>query len=1054
VKSARWKKAGIILVVLATVLIAASLIIPKLIDLDRYNRLVASQLEKALGGEVVLGHLEWGLIGGIWLKADGLSIQGATALPADLTVSGLHATVSLLPLLSKRVVVEELVFERPFAVVRLLPSPEEEQEAASEPATLPPPLTESKEASPLPVEIFIERLILREGRIRLENSLTSPGEPIVQHFTDVSIEGFDLALGKELAFELALRHESEPGLGSLEGRVTFDGLTETFAIQDPKLNVKAILTEVDVAILGPYLKNEALSERMGGTLSLEVDYQGDLGQHFRVGGHIDLSGFAYRDPSLWDNPLPGAKTTLAYEAVFDPEEIRIEELQLNLGNLSLSLQALVRDWREEPVVRDALFSSELPLVELIPLIPWTKVGEGEYVIRKSLAGGGKVVVERVEIPNLPLRQIPGRWEELLSTATGSIEIIDMSAKVSPLLPRAEHITGRLRLEEGVLRATDLLAQFGPLTLPSLDLKATDLTGKPKVSAVARGPMRLAGSSDAQVKKLLTEYGLERLTGTAETDISAHYDHAKPKDWDVHVDLVLEGVRVDTIPGDMSFTDLQGRVTLQRKKNMEITVQNLKGRMNQSPIHLNGRVAGIESDRFVVDARVRTEDLDLTPVSALVPSLKNLELEGRLGLNLNVHYPNTDPLATRLTGTVKARGLGLQLDAQSIRVKDGDAALELAGSTLRLEHMRLLANDQELALSGQATDWHEPRVQMHISCPYLNMDRLLPPVLDLQPSLEPKGKQGDNAQRVSAQEGEGERPALPPVLLKITAQLQADVRRGEYRGQTFQDLKFQGTYERGLLKSHAFDVGIADGHFGTRGSADFRDLDRIPFSVEPDVRGVPTESIGTLVGMDEVSFEGPVTITGQIQGRTGSAEELLESLQGELEGQTGPGKILGIGQFGSTLFKMLALINFTDMVQRKSMVDLRTDGLPYDSIHATTSFKDGNMNVSALHLKGPSLEMESTSEVDLVGRQLRGSAKVTVLGSVDKGLGYVPLVGDTAANVMKTYVNIRGPWENPSIVPDPGKKAIDAAGGVVGTPGRAGKGVLKGVRKGLDKVFKK
>jgi hypothetical protein len=91
-------------------------------------------------------------------------------------------------------------------------------------------------------------------------------------------------------------------------------------------------------------------------------------------------------------------------------------------------------------------------------------------------------------------------------------------------------------------------------------------------------------------------------------------------------------------------------------------------------------------------------------------------------------------------------------------------------------------------------------------------------------------------------------------------------------------------------------------------------------------------------------------------------------------------------------------------------------------------------------------------VDLVNQQIKGSANVTVLGAVDKGLGYVPLVGGAVASSIKVYMSIDGPLENPNITPDLGKKAIDAAGDAIQAPREVGKKAIKGVEKGLDKIF--
>ena len=1048
VKSTRGKRAGIILAVLAFLLMAAVVIVPRLIDLNRYRGLIASELETALGGRVSVGTLAWGIGNGIWLEADGLAIHGATVFPGDLELPRIYAKVSLLPLLTKKVVVKKLMFENPEVTIRLVPSPEEKEEAQGEPASVPPAVAKGSTDSPLPVEILIEKLELREGRLRLEDSLTVPGQQIVNKFSDVSIEGFHLEPGRAMHFQLAFREASEPGLGSLKGKGTFNGLTEAFTLDNPELSLQATLSDLDVEILEPYLRMESLAERLGGRISLTIDYQGDFGGHFRVDGEMDLTQLSYTDPSLWEQALPGAKTTLSYKAVFDPEEIKLEKLELTLGNISLSLEALLEDWRKQPIIKDAAFSSEVPLVEVIPLVPWKRLGDEGNAIRQSLAGGGKVIVEQAAFPEFQPANIPEEWRPLLAGSKASITLSELFVKTSPLLPGLEHLSGKLHLEEGVLTAEGLQARLGPLTLPPLALRATRLTGKPKVTAVAKGPMQLLASNDARIDELLMEYGLKELTGRTEMDMLVHYDHARPESWDTRVDLVLDGVRARTQVADVRFSDLRGRITLTRKKNLEISVDNLRGKMDQSPLHLDGKLTRVGRQEFVVDARARTEGLDLALASAVYPPMRGLELGGKIDLDVDLHYPSNDPMASRAKGIVKGRNLGMRLEKPSLRVKDGDARFELAGKTVKLEDMNLLLNDQQMTLSGQVTDFRDPNVLLRVQSPNLNVDRLLPPDADTHPSGEPTEKADATPVKAASLEEEPGKPELPPLLRRLTAQVQADVTRGEYRGQAFQDLKLEATYERGVLKSHAFDVGVADGHFGTQGSADLRNLKHIPFLVKPTLSAVPLESIARLVGIGEVSFKCPVTTTGQMEGRTGSAEELLGSLRGTMELEAGPGRVFELGPFGKVLFRVLDFVSVESLVARTLLKHARQEGFSFESIRAQYTFQEGTLNVDAIVLKSSALDAEATVEVDLVKQQLKGTAEVAVLETLDKGLGYVPVVGGVAAGLTRLYMNLHGSLEDPKVVPRPDKRATEAVKGVIQAPGKAGKGVIKG----LDKIF--
>jgi hypothetical protein len=327
----------------------------------------------------------------------------------------------------------------------------------------------------------------------------------------------------------------------------------------------------------------------------------------------------------------------------------------------------------------------------------------------------------------------------LSSAEGSIRLSDISAGLSPKLPKLEDINGTLQLEKGVLTATNVQARMGPLTLPVLQARATNLAGKPKVSAAAKGPMRLERTADAEVEKLLRQYGLKSLSGSGEIDLRADYDQAKPRQWYASGSLLLKGVKAVSHPAGVRLDDLQGRVTVKRKKTLDITVQDLTARVNQSPIQLEGKLSGGGTPRLVVDGKARTERLDLKQLSGLFPPLKDLELAGILDMNIDVHYPHADPGKSKFSGTVKTRGIGFRLAAQDLTITEGDGDIELAGNTIILKDMTLRANDQKMSLLGQVTNFREPTARLQVKSPNLNVDRLLGPAKSTETASKPSSK---------------------------------------------------------------------------------------------------------------------------------------------------------------------------------------------------------------------------------------------------------------------------------------------------------------------------
>ena len=99
-----WKKLGIILGTTVLVLVVLGIVVPKLLDLNRYHGAIVSEVEKAVGGQVKLGRISWGITHRIWLEIDGFSIIDASAFPGDVKLTRIYTSVSIPPLLTKKVV--------------------------------------------------------------------------------------------------------------------------------------------------------------------------------------------------------------------------------------------------------------------------------------------------------------------------------------------------------------------------------------------------------------------------------------------------------------------------------------------------------------------------------------------------------------------------------------------------------------------------------------------------------------------------------------------------------------------------------------------------------------------------------------------------------------------------------------------------------------------------------------------------------------------------------------------------------------------------------------
>jgi uncharacterized protein YhdP len=579
-----------------------------------------------------------------------------------------------------------------------------------------------------------------------------------------------------------------------------------------------------------------------------------------------------------------------------------------------------------------------------------------------------------------------------------------------MMPKIKGITGRLKLEKSVVKATDMQATIGPLSLPAINIHVANIAEHPKVVFRAKGPLKVAATADEQVKKLLLNYGLKTLTLAAEIDVSADFDQRRPEDWTANGSLELKGLHAQSHPAAVAVDDLKGQVKFSRKKTMNITAQDITARINQAPVRLSGKILGIGSPEMLVSVRAYARKLDLSHLAELLPTLKTMKLGGMLDMDLDVHVPYSAPAKSRLKGTVTTRNAGFQLASSNLTVAKGNLDITLTGNSANIKSMALQVNDQKVTLSGQISNPVEPKVKMLVTTPDLNLDRLLPPDKAAKPSSTPS----DQGAKKPATDKKAGKAELPPVARKLTADLKVQAGRGQYKGLQFEKLKLDLLYKQGVIESYDLNFGIDKGHIATKGSADLRDLDRIKFTVDPNISALPLETVTPALGIDNLPLNGPLTLKGQLRGITGSTKEILGGLNGKLDASLGPGNLNKVGKAGDFIAKLSSMAHISSLFSGRLFKDFTNRGIPFETITAQTSFGKGTLNLNKLHFGSDAMTVDGQGKIDLINRNLNMEALLIPLATVDKKLHYVPIVGKALEDVTKIQIDVEGPLEDPKI----------------------------------------
>jgi uncharacterized protein YhdP len=489
-------------------------------------------------------------------------------------------------------------------------------------------------------------------------------------------------------------------------------------------------------------------------------------------------------------------------------------------------------------------------------------------------------------------------EAFLTGINMTAQVSGVSVQPSPDIPKIEGIAGRIKFENGVLATTDMRARVGPLSLPDVSIRVTHITEQPKVTVTAKGPLQIEASSDEIAAKLLVAHGLKSLSGSALVDMRADFDLRKPKSWVANGSFVFNGIRAETYPEAVVMDNLKGSVKFSRNKTINITAQDITARINQAPVRLSGKLLKVGTPNPVVDAKAFTKQLDLAHLGKLIPALKKTDLAGKLDMDLDIYIPYATPAKSRLNGTLATQNVQFKLATYD--VKHGDTELTLAGDTAIINRLQIQVNDLALAATGRITNPVEPDIFLTADVPNLDIDRLLPPAKSEKRSSKVPPKEDT---RVAEKTKKAE---LPPIARKGTAHLRFNVKQGRYNGMKFQNLKLDAVYERGVIKQYNLNFGVDDGRIVTNGSADLRDPERVEFVLRPKVTSLRLETVAPVLGIEQLPISGPISLTGQLRGRTGTTRDLLVSLDGNLETEMGPGNLTKIGKAGDIMAKILII----------------------------------------------------------------------------------------------------------------------------------------------------
>jgi len=381
----------IVAVVLAVLAIAAAVILPKVLNPERYRPRIEQMLTEITGRKVTIGTMRLHVFPVPGITADGFTLAEDPAFGTEpfLKAGRIDARVRLIPLFSSRLDVISFDIDKPVAhlhrddkgrwnVVSLI----ERAGSGAQPAAGAAPGGGS-------FAVIIERFRLIDGSVDIADGAIVPGTTHRIEGRQIELALSDLSTTSPIGIDLKLGLTGS-GKAALVGRL---GPPPQAAGSGWPIDARVTITNFIGGAAAPYLATYTGLRLAGGSLDLDAKLSGTAPQNLDVQGTVALKALelvAFGPASRKTAPLDGS---VAIDGTFTPQETRLRKAEIRLGNAAVTLSGALTDLQGHPQADLRAVASKVALKDVAPflslfgpLLPPGLAQKGDIVLDATATG--------------------------------------------------------------------------------------------------------------------------------------------------------------------------------------------------------------------------------------------------------------------------------------------------------------------------------------------------------------------------------------------------------------------------------------------------------------------------------------------------------------------------------------------------------------------------------------------------------------------------------------------------------------------------------------------
>jgi uncharacterized protein involved in outer membrane biogenesis len=1030
------KISGVLLVTVATLVIATAFFLPYLLDVNAYRTEIIAALQQSLNRQVSFnsGSFAWHFGPSFQFKS--FTVKERDGVADFIKARQITVQLALMPLLKKKVELKSLTLDE--TTISLFRN-------SDGTFNIDDLLKPGKEE----VRVNFNKIIINKGTI-LWSDMAGRKEPFSATMRNISLTADNIGRGQKGHLKLTadiLAASGVPSHISLSGKVRLP--SDEKSLLESVIDCDLSLKQADIGRFWHYFGRFIPFANTGGRLDFTTSFKGTP-QDFVAKGKILISGATVNWPTVFHATLSPKSLQLEYTARLTKQLIDISTVDLSMEGFRIKGSFQIQDYmtKDPRIFAKASTPSTFRYEDVRNYVPYGIIesGTADYIENKIKSGIFKLDTGVLDglVSQIAHMEVGQNYNTLL--IRGPVENAVLS--YGPKVPSFNKLKGVIELKGKNFNLVGMTGNFGtsPFSLNgSITEYNTDKTGDyPIKMDIAPHAAEMAWLAKiAGIPKL--EYSNSsslRLTG------GGHYSAYRLNgDWDlkqaayslpgyVNKPLSMQNtLKFSTVIGKESTKVTSVNYGLQ---SLVITGSGLIGYGDKPYLGFDLQTNRFEmgeslpilsmwqkyKPRGTVQAHIKgggdPDDLsamdyfgtvNLTKIS-FQPDTSLKQISGVSGMiTLKGNSLETSSIATRYGNSVITmktvikslknpegditlsspqlflRDLNLAEDRPDASIRRFNASCTLSKESITLRSVSGLINSSNFNLSGVYLTGRSPQATISVTSSKLDLD-------DLRMFSPP-------AQKPESPQNQG-----------FDVKLTLNVESGNFGKLAFSKLNAAAQQDKGIIYLQNMTAGMLGGKLTAKGRIAPGGDKGDRYDLTLDISRADAEKLFAALDISS-DVTGSLTLHGDLTARGNTLLDIKKSALGNVRLSMNNGKLKKL----NTLAKVFSILNISQLLKFK-LPDMASGGMPYSSIKGSIAVNDGILSTQDLFISSNAINVSIIGNADIVKEELNLTLGAQPLQTVDKIVNRIPIVGwlltGKDKDLVTAYFEAKGKWSDPKV----------------------------------------